>query len=325
MILSNRGKVKDIYGQVCIIRKEVMPGLSLRSIGFMPGRRCLILNADDAILNKPVIPARSERCKEEKRGMPSRLFPATLCCFLFLTAIALSAPKEKEPEPINCLDCHADLAPEKGVHPAVAMGCPSCHSAIDASEIPHKKKNAIAKGLSADQPQLCYGCHDQSLFEKKTVHAAIGMGCTGCHNPHASTNPKLLIAVPPDLCYNCHDKGMFTKKSVHPPVAAGMCTSCHSPHSSDQASLLLQPVSDLCATCHDAVTGRHVLTGYGLGDVHPLKGKPDPSKAGRELSCISCHDPHSSSGQKLFRNEAVSSANLCLMCHTKVVVRTDGP
>ena len=261
-------------------------------------------------------------CKEERHDMPAKLFTAILCCFLFLAATASSAPKEKEPEPINCLDCHADLAPEKGAHPAVAMGCPSCHTAIDASDIPHKKTNKVAKGLSADQPDLCYGCHDKSMFEKKNVHAAVGMGCTGCHNPHASTNPKLLSAALPDLCYNCHDKGMFTKKSVHPPVAGGMCTSCHSPHSSDQASLLLQPVADLCVTCHATVTGRHVLANYGLGGVHPLKGKPDPSKAGRELSCISCHNPHSSSQQKLFRNETGSP---CLMCHTKIVVRTEGP
>ena len=257
--------------------------------------------------------------------MMSKRFAAILSIVLLMSSTALSQPKADGPQPVNCLDCHSDLAPEKGAHPAVAMGCTACHTGIDASDMPHKLKNKIARGLSAAQPDLCYGCHDRSMFEKKVIHAAVGMGCTGCHNPHASKNPKLLLAALPDLCYNCHDKGVFTKKSVHPPVAAGMCTSCHSPHSSDQASLLLRPVSDLCITCHTTITGSHVLANYGLGDVHPLKGKPDPSKAGRELSCISCHDPHSSSEQKLLRNGTGSPTSHCLRCHTKVVVRTDAP
>jgi len=257
--------------------------------------------------------------------MMSKRFAAILSIVLLMSSTALSQPKADGPQLVNCLDCHSDLAPEKGAHPAIAMGCTACHTGIDASDVPHKIKNKIARGLSAVQPDLCYGCHDRSMFEKKVIHAAVGMGCTGCHNPHASKIPKLLVTDVPALCYTCHDKGMFTKKAVHPPVASGMCATCHSPHSSDQASLLLQPVADLCITCHATITGRHVLTNYGLGDVHPLKGKPDPSMAGQELSCISCHNPHSSSGQKLFRNETVSPAGLCLRCHTKVVVRTDGP
>ncbi len=252
--------------------------------------------------------------------------PVILCTVMFLVSTALSQPKANGPQPVNCLDCHSDLAPEKGAHPAVAMGCATCHTGIDASDVPHKITNKIAKGLSAEQPDLCYGCHDKSMFDKKVVHAAVGMGCTGCHNPHASKYQKLLVADVPALCYTCHEKGIFTKKTVHPPVESGMCTTCHSPHASNDVALLLNPVNKLCGACHEKQSsGRHVMSGFGLGDDHPVKGKADPSKPGRELSCISCHNPHATSGKTLFANDAATPAELCLLCHKKISVPIQGP
>jgi len=244
--------------------------------------------------------------------------PNLLLSFLFLFFLSSYASSAE----VDCLQCHEDLTKGKSVHAAVSMGCTSCHTAVDARDVPHKMTTKIPKGLSAEQPDLCYGCHDKSLFDKKIVHAAIGMGCTGCHNPHASKYAKLLTADPPELCYSCHDKGMFTKKKVHPPVAAGQCTVCHAPHSSGMASLLEKPVDELCGTCHEGKTsGKHILAGYGLGDKHSTKGRPDPSRPGKEMSCTSCHSPHSSNGKFLFLDEAVHSGNLCLLCHKKVIVR----
>src|SRR5512141_1096719 len=99
---------------------------------------------------------------------------------------------------------------------------------------------------------------------------------------------------------------MFTKKVVHPALAMG-CTVCHNPHASNAASLLTAPVEKLCVTCHDKqASGRHVMAGLGLGDGHPLKGKTDPSNTRREISCISCHNPHSANVKRLFRNDAAT-------------------
>jgi predicted CXXCH cytochrome family protein len=240
---------------------------------------------------------------------------AVIMLFLFMALLSSSAAAAQ-----SCLDCHGDLIEGKTAHQAVAMGCESCHSAIDASDIPHKKKNKIAKGLSAEQPDLCYGCHDRAPFDKKVLHAAVGMGCTGCHNPHASKNPKLIVSPMPDLCYSCHDKAGFSKKTVHPPVASGDCLTCHVPHSGDNPSLLLSPVPDLCLMCHDTMNSKHVLAGYGLGG-HPISGKADPSRPGKEISCTSCHTPHSSLNPFLFTNATGGSGGLCLACHAKIMVR----
>ncbi|MDA8432073.1 MAG: cytochrome c3 family protein [Nitrospiraceae bacterium] len=200
---------------------------------------------------------------------------------------------------VDCLQCHKALTEAKVVHPALQMGCTSCHTGIDASKVPHRKTNKIAKGLSADQPELCFGCHDKKMFTKKTVHPAISMGCTGCHNPHSSKYAKLLVAEPPGLCYTCHDKTVFSgKKDVHAPVAGGMCTSCHGPHSTDTQKLLLSELPDLCYTCHDKqkFVDKYIHAPVGIG------------------MCTSCHSPHQSANDKLL---VKTPPDLCFTCHDK--------
>lgn len=167
----------------------------------------------------------------------------------------------------------------------------------------------------------CLKCHEK-LKKAKFIHPVLDMGCSSCHaEPHKNKKAELsLISEQPDLCYGCHDKGMFTKKNVHAAVASG-CTSCHNPHSSDNGSILTSPVSELCAMCHDKqASGRHVMVKFGTGDDHPVKGKTDPSRTGKELSCTSCHNPHSSEMKTLFTNEKQPD-NLCEMCHVKVTAR----
>lgn len=249
--------------------------------------------------------------------MPKRfLLVFLLFLIIFLTSQFTQRVAHSE---VDCLMCHEQLSKEKVVHPALSIGCPTCHSAIDAKDIPHKKTNNIPKGLSSAQSDLCFNCHDKAMFSKKTVHPALGMGCTVCHNPHSSKNAKLLNSEPPDLCFNCHDRAEFTKKNVHPPVAGGMCTNCHNPHSTDFTSLLLKDVNSLCFNCHtepDLKSGLHVVRGFTTGG-HLVKGKTDPKRQSKEFSCVSCHTPHSSDSIKLFRYKAQSLFELCVHCHEK--------
>ncbi len=245
-------------------------------------------------------------------------------------APAAAADPPAQPAEVDCSKCHASLTIRiKVLHAAVQMGCPSCHSGIaDALKVPHKKTNTITKGLSAEQPELCYGCHDKAKFTKKTVHAAVGMGCTGCHDPHASNNEKLLIAAVPDLCFNCHDKSEFSRKNVHAAVQMG-CLTCHDPHSSDNPGLLVKVLYNVCFDCHEGVSKQpHAIAGFSQKG-HPVglpkkpkKGKKeelahvkDPKREGKLFSCASCHNPHSSDNVKLFRYPASSAMQLCGQCH----------
>lgn len=239
-------------------------------------------------------------------------FSIVAVIILLSTAPAFSAEN-------NCLACHMRYSKGKSVHAAVQMGCSICHVAIDANSVPHKKTNNIAKGLSAEQPELCYGCHDKSKFEKKNVHVAIGMGCTSCHNPHSSKmNERLLISAMPDICYGCHDKSEFNKKNVHKPVAGGMCLGCHNPHSSDEFALLNKPLNRVCYDCHDDVRKKpHAITGF-FGGGHSLGDKKvvnDPARPGKTFYCGSCHNPHSSDSIRLFRYPAQSAMEICTKCH----------
>ena len=235
--------------------------------------------------------------------------------------LAATFPLRARAQEVNCLQCHQALSKEKVVHAALQAGCATCHAAIDATAIPHKVKGEISKGLWAEPPELCLGCHDKANFSKKTVHPALGMGCTVCHNPHSSKNARLLVLEPPGLCYKCHDGKAFEGKITHPPVAAGMCTTCHNPHASDHARLLNQEPVVLCLLCHADVKEKpHVVAGFSrsghpLGDEKNGKIVADPLRAGRAFYCGSCHDPHKSEFVRLNRFDPESPTGFCQKCH----------
>jgi DmsE family decaheme c-type cytochrome len=186
----------------------------------------------------------------------------------------------------------------------IKKGCRACHTTLIAETVPHTTSNNVDKGLFAAQPDLCFQCHDKSGFLKKTVHAAVDMGCSSCHNPHTSKNPRLLVSALPDLCYGCHDKLMFTKKIVHPALDMG-CMGCHNPHSTQNAKLTLSTVPDLCYTCHDKAM-------FNKKNVHT------PVAQGM---CLTCHGPHSSDSAALLNKEPDA---VCLDCHAEITKKPHG-
>jgi len=245
------------------------------------------------------------------------LLPVFILLFLSFFLCSLASA-----EKINCLKCHRKLTKEKFVHHALDMGCPACHTGIDARTVPHKKTTTLSRGLSSEQPDVCYGCHDQGKFTKKDVHPAISMGCTVCHDPHSSKNAKLLKSNPPALCFTCHDKAVFTKKTVHPPVASGKCLTCHASHASDEMALLLQKPVAVCLQCHpDATHGRHSSRQPPVSEQAARStgalDLPDPMRPGKSFYCGSCHNPHGSDGPTLYNFNARSTNELCLHCHDK--------
>ena len=257
--------------------------------------------------------------RQQSKGIIFRLKISLASLAAIALISLLYSPFHVFAKEIDCLMCHEPLSKEKVVHPAIQMGCPTCHTAVDASKIPHKKTNKIAKGLSSEQPDLCFNCHDKTKFEKKTVHPAIWMGCTGCHNPHSSANQKLLRSNPPELCFNCHNKTEFSKKNVHMPVAGGMCLSCHKPHVSEHIKLLNKEPVNVCLECHEDIKKKpHVISGISG---HPIGVQAidiaDPARQGRKLYCGSCHNPHSSNSPRLFRYKADLHFQLCANCHKK--------
>jgi predicted CXXCH cytochrome family protein len=203
------------------------------------------------------------------------------------------------------------------------MGCPTCHSGIDASDVPHKVTNGRKRGLSEDQPRICYGCHDEKKFTDEHVHPALLGGCTNCHQVHSSKNAKLLSSPVPEICFTCHDRSGFTRKNQHGPAAAGRCLDCHVPHAASDKALLGRRVVTLCLSCHPGVrTETHLVSAVGkkghpigLGKEGGEKRRRDPNRAGKRFSCASCHDPHSADMPMMIRFPASSAMGICPQCH----------
>lgn len=166
------------------------------------------------------------------------LFPV-ISLILLLSIILVSAPPVVADEP-DCAACHEQQTSGKAVHPAVSMGCQSCHSAVDAAEVPHAFTNRNPKGLSARIKDLCFTCHDRKLFTGATVHGALMLGCTSCHDPHVSDHAHVLKQEIPRLCLNCHEERL-TAKDGRTHILSGneACTACHHPHATNTPKLVL--------------------------------------------------------------------------------------
>lgn len=210
--------------------------------------------------------------------------------------------------PTLCYKCHARLDEDKHVHGAVLLGrCATCHD-------PHSSKyDALVRD---ERPSsLCFRCHSDDATGRKSVHYPVERGlCLMCHDQHSSENAANLTKPKAQLCQSCHD-GIGAKKNVHAAIGRFGCTACHDPHGSNEDTLLKAAGTRLCLTCHAKITGEHIFVSFD-GKLHPMEGKPDPSRAGKALSCVSCHDPHSSNHPKLWRS-GQTKMDVCTRCHAK--------
>jgi predicted CXXCH cytochrome family protein len=127
--------------------------------------------------------------------------------------------------------------------------------------------------------------------------------CTGCHNPHAASYPKLLKASEEKLCEICHTQpGAGVKAAsperVHAPVREGQCRSCHGGHEGVRPGLLNKSVPGLCADCHP-------------GEAKSSQG-PGAHAPAKEGNCKACHDPHVGAEKNLL---AGPLGEVCGTCH----------
>jgi len=185
-------------------------------------------------------------------------------------------------------------------------------------------------------PSTCLQCHEDKS-KGKSVHSAIAMGCTSCHEIRVNrdvTRVKLTTTTTVKLCISCHaDKDAAQiKGAVHPPAVRD-CLKCHDPHTSDNKNQLLKPTSgekdaNLCLTCHTQGLNvpekgsRHAALDMGCDSCHVThKTGADPSQENRyhltksaPALCIDCHDVKDAALQKAHQNQPFATAN-CTSCH----------
>jgi DmsE family decaheme c-type cytochrome len=135
----------------------------------------------------------------------------------------------KAPQPGLCFTCHADVKPAFSMpfHHKVNEGLVKCSDCHDA----HGTFNASNVKSTADQNNICTKCHAETRGPWVFEHAAVkGEGCTGCHTPHGSQNPRLLnVANINQLCNQCHSP--VAASTIHGAGAGSAdrppCINCH--------------------------------------------------------------------------------------------------
>jgi len=139
----------------------------------------------------------------------------------------------KAAEASLCISCHNESRGDfqKPYHHPVlenAMDCTDCHT-------PHSEERRPMQQLTFGSEQSCISCHSDKggpfVFEHVPVRVN---NCQTCHEPHGSTNARMLIRNEVHLmCLECHSMtpGVLTSQ---PPAFHNInsprfreCTTCH--------------------------------------------------------------------------------------------------
>ena len=136
-------------------------------------------------------------------------------------------------DPQLCIGCHAEVRVQfqAPFHHKVfegAMRCSDCHNPHGGFEL---KQSRLAIG--ADVP--CLKCHVDKQGPFTFEHAPLKTeGCTACHIPHGSANPRLLkFSAVAQLCLTCHSAahGVGAAEPAGPQhnqnAQYANCTACH--------------------------------------------------------------------------------------------------
>lgn len=211
----------------------------------------------------------------------------------------------------SCLLCHAEKNTGPVVHPALEMGCESCHE-VDRDE------DYTEIFLATEGNDLCLTCHGDKQPEDSQLqlHPPVRREqCIVCHDPHSSEAESLLLrptegSTPEEnLCLGCHTNitEQLKKETPHGAIEFG-CSTCHTTHKSEPEDSfegqfhLTVSSPDLCLTCHD-------IEDETLQTAH--SGQPFQT-----AQCSGCHNPHGSDNAKLLNNYIHGAFEMgCETCH----------
>jgi len=92
------------------------------------------------------------------------------------------------------------------------------------------------------------------------------------------------------------------------------CNSCHLPHKMNEKPLLNKPLSELCISCHPERVGKGE---HAIGIKPQVAVEELPLDTDGKMTCITCHDPHGSTGfGSLLRAPDFNA--LCIKCHREI-------
>jgi DmsE family decaheme c-type cytochrome len=183
----------------------------------------------------------------------------------------------------TCLTCHSRGNHTQwagGMHDARNMSCATCHSV-------HKPKSEKSQLKAVSIVDTCRSCHTTEVakLQRNVGHMPVREGkmtCTSCHNPHGTTNARMLRTGNwlNETCTGCHAEKRGPFLWDHAPVRQA-CSTCHDPHGSNNDRMLVAKLPVLCQSCH--IGTKHPSTIY---DANALASKSN-RLIGR--SCVNCH------------------------------------
>ena len=182
----------------------------------------------------------------------------------------------------TCLTCHTrgnHTQWSGSMHDARNLSCTTCHSV-------HSPKSEKSQLKAASIVDTCKACHTTEVAKQQRVgHMPVREGkmtCTTCHNPHGTTNVRMLRTGNwiNETCTSCHAEKRGPFLWDHAPVREA-CSTCHDPHGSNNDRMLVAKLPVLCQGCH-------------IGTKHPstiYDGNALASKSNRLIgrSCVNCH------------------------------------
>jgi nitrate/TMAO reductase-like tetraheme cytochrome c subunit len=216
--------------------------------------------------------------------------------------------------PMNCVDCHADLAQAELPHPEKAkkVDCASCH----ADQVAQYKlsAHAAARAGGSEVAATCVSCHGLHDIrggkdpKSRTYHLNIAATCGACHgNKEVIAKGHIAIGdVATPFADSIHGKAL-SKSGL---LVAPTCSDCHGPHeirrktdAASRVSLANTPAT--CGKCHEGIAQQF---GGGIHSAMLVRGNNGAP------ACQTCHTAHAI--QKADDPEfQLTVVNSCGTCH----------
>ena len=253
----------------------------------------------------------------------------------------------------NCVQCHDPHQSSQPKLMQAFTHAPFASGSCDTCHAPAKDGKVVL--TQSDTKALCVTCHSdqaEKIEKAKVQHPGAQGECIACHNPHAGATPGFLQPDPVNACLACHSEQaeQMKKAHLHQPAFGQGCATCHEPHGGNNPKLLRAQGNALCLECHgpdsrpEKLESEHLLTifngkvklpadyyvknkvailplRYGLGhptEAHPVGDVMDPAnitKVKYPMSCLSCHQPHSSAQPDLLVKDQANNMAFCDNCH----------
>ena len=194
--------------------------------------------------------------------------------------------------PLNCVDCHADLAHAELPHPEklAKVDCASCHD----SEVALYKQSAhaAARAGGSDVAATCASCHGSHDIrgsrdpQSRTYHLNIATTCAACHGNLAVIAKGHIQAgdVASPFMDSIHGRALSRSGLLVAPT----CSDCHGPHDirkkSDPLSrVAMANVPATCGKCHEGIARQFAGSVHAVMLAKGANGAP---------ACQTCHTAH---------------------------------